>query len=161
DAANTRWEIEALEASLEENAVFARLAAPAAALEALSAEILARWPGAALSPGDANLLWQSIGGFHWAHAAGPLVKIALAPGQVVAFAESVRAQPGARGWVGAGGNTGYLSLPEGTPVASLPWPAVTLRGEAPLWPGPRREYAVMRAVKSALDPANRFPTLDE
>ena len=38
------------------------------------------------------------------------------PEQVVAFAELVRAQGGARGWVSAGGNSSYLSLPAGAPL---------------------------------------------
>jgi FAD/FMN-containing dehydrogenase len=30
-----------------------------------------------------------------------------------------------------------------------------------LWSGPTRRFDVMRAVKDALDPQNRFPNLDE
>jgi glycolate oxidase FAD binding subunit len=161
DAASTRWELDALDAALEESAVFARLAGPPAALDALTAEILARWPGAALTSGDANYFWQAIGGFRWAHSNGTLIKVALIPEQMIAFAELVRAQPGARGWVSAGGNVGYLSLPAGMSAPALAWPGVTLRGDAPLWLGPRRHFDVMRAVKAALDPQNRFPNLDE
>src|SRR5688500_4297375 len=58
-AANTRWELDALDAALEETAVFARLAGPPEALDALTAEILARWPGTALTTGDANYFWQA------------------------------------------------------------------------------------------------------
>jgi hypothetical protein len=36
-----------------------------------------------------------------------------------------------------------------------------LRGEGPLWLGPRRDFEVMKAVKSALDPQGRFPNLNE
>ena len=161
DAANTRWELDALDAALEETAVFVRLAGPPAALDALSAEILARWPGETLTSGDANYFWQSIVGFRWAHTNGALIKTALTPSQVVAFAEMVRAQSGARGWLSGGGNVGYLSLPAGAAVPQLPWPAVLLRGNGPLWLGPKREFEVMKAVKSALDPVNRFPNLHD
>jgi glycolate oxidase FAD binding subunit len=161
DAASGRWELEALDAALEENAVFARLAGPPAALDALSDEILARWPGVALTSGDASLFWQSIAGFRWTHSSGTLIKVAFTPGDVIAFAELVRAQPGARGWVSAGGNAGYISLPGGAGIPELPWPAVTLRGAGPLWPGPLRNFALMQAVKSAFDPQNRFPNLNE
>lgn len=161
EAANTRWELEALDTTLGESAVFARLAGPPAALDALSAEILARWPGAELTSGDANYFWQAILGFRWAHSTGTLIKVALMPDQVNAFAELVRANSGARGWVTGGGNAGYISLPVGAAVLELPWPAVTLRGEGPLWLGPKREFEIMRAVKTALDPQNRFPGLND
>jgi glycolate oxidase FAD binding subunit len=161
DAASTRWELDALDAALEENAVFARIAGPPAALDALTAEILARWPGAALTNGDASYFWQSIVGLRWAHSSGTLIKVALTPAQVVAFADLVRVQAGARGWVSAGGNVGFLSVPAGMVVPPLQWPAVTLRGDGPLWLGPKREFEIMRAVKAALDPQNRFPGLDD
>jgi glycolate oxidase FAD binding subunit len=161
DAASGRWELEALDAALEESAVFARLAGPPAALDALSGEILARWPGAVLTSGDASFFWQSIVGFRWAHSSGTLIKVALTPGDVIAFAELVRAQPGARGWVSAGGNAGYISLLGGAGIPELPWPAVTLRGAGPLWLGPQRNFVLMQAVKSAFDPQNRFPNLNE
>src|SRR5688572_25285567 len=106
EAASTRWELDALDTTLGENAVFARLAGPPAALDGLTAEILARWPGSALTDGDANYFWQAIAGFRWAHSNGTLVKVSLMPEQVIAFAELARAQPGARGWVSAGGNVG-------------------------------------------------------
>jgi glycolate oxidase FAD binding subunit len=161
DAASTRWELDALDAALEETAVFARLAGPPAALDALTAEILGRWPGAALTNGDANFFWPAIAGFRWAHSNGTLIKIALTPAQVVAFAETVRSSPGARGWVSAGGNVGYLSIPGAAVMPPIAWAAMTLRGDAPLWLGPQRDFKVMHAVKSALDPQNRFPPLND
>ena len=161
EAATTRWELEALDTTLEENAVFARLAGPPEALDALTAEILARWPGAALSESEAKAFWQAMVGFGWAHANGTLIKVALMPEQVIAFAECVRSQTAARGVISAGGNVGYLSVPPDTPPPPLRWTAVMLRGDGPLWRGPRRDFQVMRAVKAALDPAGRFPALDD
>lgn len=159
-AASGRWEIDALETGLDEGAVYARLAGPAAALEALGQEMLSRWPGQALPPEEAENFWRRLAGFGWTHAGGTLVKLALTPAQVEPFAAAVRGIAGARGWVGAGGNTGYLSLAAGTTLPALAWPAVTLRGEAPLWPGTKSRHQVMQAVKAALDPQNRFPGLD-
>ena len=161
EAANTRWELDALDAALEETAVFARLGGPPVALEALSAEILARFPGVVLTSGDANYFWQAIVGFRWAHSGGTLAKVVLAPAQVPEFATWLRAQNGARGWLSAGGNVGYVSVAAGATLPAIAWPAVTLRGDAPLWLGPRREFAVMRAVKAALDPQARYPDLDD
>lgn len=160
ESANTRWELDALDAGLEEPAVYLRLAGPPAALDTLAAEILARWPGTSLTSGDGNYLWQSITGIRWAHSGGALAKVLLMPSQVAMFATMVRAQAGARGWVSAGGNVGYISLPAGAAMPALPWSGVTLRGQAPLWLGPQPRFDVMRAVKAALDPQDRFPQLD-
>jgi hypothetical protein len=131
------------------------------ALAALGEEILARWPGTAVQPDEADDFWRGLAEFRWAHAGGALVKVALTPVQLEAFAAIVRGVAGARGWIGAGGNTGYLSLPASAALPTLAWPAVTLRGEGPLWPGARPRFEVMRAVKLALDPQNRFPDLDD
>ena len=161
DAANTRWELDALDAMPKENVVVARLAAPAAALDVLSKEILTRWPGAVLSEVEAAEVWRGAGEFTWAHLDGALVKIALTPAKVPEFAALVQAQAGARSWISAGGNVGYVSLPAGAVLPALAWPALTLRGDAPLWPGVRPRWEVMRGVKAALDPQNRFPQLDD
>lgn len=156
-----RWEVDALDAALEEPAVFARLAGPAAALDALSAEILGRWPGTVLTGGEADYFWQTVAEFRWAHSNGTLVKVALTPGQTEIFAGRLRAHSGARGWVSAGGNVGFLSVAADAPRPVLDWPGVTLRGEGPLWHGTRPQSDITRAVKHALDPQNRFPNLDE
>jgi glycolate oxidase FAD binding subunit len=160
-AASARWEVDALDAAVEEPAVFVRVGGPPSALDALTTEILARWPGAALLSGDANYFWQAILGLRWAYANGTLVKVALTPTQVPEFAAVVRAQTGARGWISAGGNVGFLSLAAGATLPTLPWPGVMLRGEGPLWLGKRRDFTVMQAVKAALDPNGRFPNLDD
>ena len=160
-AANARWELDALEAAVAEPVVYARVGGPSAALDALTAEILARFPGVALSDAEADAFWGGVAGFGWAESGGALMKFAITPLEVPEFVAQVRALRGARAWVSAGGNAGYVSLPAGVALPSLPWPGVTLRGDGPLWLGPRRDFAVMRAVKAALDPQNRFPTLDE
>lgn len=161
ESARARWELDALDAALEEKAVFARLAGPPAALDALATEILARFPGSVLTPGDGNYFWQAIVGFRWAHSGGTLAKVALTPTQIPEFAEWLREQPSARGWLSAGGNVGYVSLPPGTPMSEMQWSGMTLRGEGPLWLGPQRDFAVVQAIKSALDEPGRFPGLEE
>ena len=156
-AGRARWELDALDASPGEGAVYARLAGPAVALDPLAAEIFARWPGAALGDGEAEKLWHETTEFAWAHAGGALVKVALMPAQVAEFA----ALPGACVRVCAGGNGGYVSFPKGATLPALAWPALTLRGGGPLWPGVKPRFEIMRAVKTALDPQNRFPQLDD
>ena len=161
ELARGRWEIDALDAAVEEPAVYARIGGPAEALEPLAAEILAHAPGATLTSGEADYFWQTVRECRWAHSGGTLVKVALTPDDVAEFATLVRAQPGARGWLSAGGNIGYLSLPAGAAAPALRWAGVTLRGDAPLWHGARKNFEVMRNVKRALDAPDRFPSLED
>lgn len=156
-----RWEFDALDAAVGEGAVFARMAGPAEALDSLSDDVLAHWPGVVMTSGDANYLWQSVREVRWAHTGGTLVKLALTPATVPAFLTLVQSSPDARGWVSAGGNAGYLSLAAGAALPVVPWPAVTLRGAAPLWPGMKPRFEIMQRVKAALDPQGRFPALDD
>lgn len=160
-AGNSRWEIDALEASLADGAVYARLGGPGEALEILAKEVLGKLPGVAMSEADAAALWRRVGGFGWAHENGTLIKIALTPSELPDFNILAAGVSGARTWIGAGGNVAWLSLPEGANVPALRWPALTLRGSAPMWSGAKPRFEVMRAVKAALDPQNRFPGLDE
>jgi glycolate oxidase FAD binding subunit len=160
-AARARWELDALDAALEEPAVYARIGGPEAALGALTAEMLAKFPGEVMTPGDGNYLWQSVTGFRWAHSGGALAKFALTPTEVAEFAAAVRGMPGARGWFSAGGNVAYLSLPPAGAFPPMKWAGMLLRGEGPLWLGPVRDFEAMRAVKRALDPHGRFPGLHD
>ena len=160
-ASGTRWELDALDAAIGEQAVFARLGGPEPAIDALVSEILTRFPGEVMTPGDASYFWQAIVGFRWAHSGGTLAKVALTPAQVPDFGAAVSGQNGARGWIGAGGNVGYVSVAPGAALPAIAWPGVTLRGEGPLWLGPQRDFAITKAVKAALDPQGRFPGLDE
>lgn len=62
----------------------------------------------------------------------------------------------------AGFKTAHVSC--GGSVAfshTLPARGMTLRGDAPLWIGGRQRFAIEAAVKQALDPQQRFPTLDD
>lgn len=160
-AGKARWELDALDASPADGAVFARLAGPAVALDPLAKEILTRWPGVVLGDDEAEIFWCNAGEFGWVHAGGVLVKVVLTPARVPEFVGFVRELAEARGWVSAGGNVGYLSLPPGVALPPLSWPALTLRGDAPLWPGARVNPEIFRAVKAALDAQDRFPNLDE
>ena len=168
DAANSRWECEALDLLPDGKTVCLRLAGPALALEAVSREILARWPGQALTAAEADAAWSELREFRWTHSGGALVKVAITPADVPALDAAARALEGARVHVSAGGNVAFASLPASVPAAALhqrlrelALPAVTLRGDAPLWSGARATPAIAGAVKQALDPQGRFPSLED
>lgn len=165
EASVTRYELDALDLLPDGRSLLLRLAAPAAALEPMSREILARWPGKVVPSPEAAALWSSICEFQWAHPNGILLKSAIAPSSL-AFLESLSSLPDARVHVSSGGNVAYISLPSPASVSALDQSlqsqnlrAVVLRGEAPLWLGAISEPAITAAVKNALDPDHRFPEL--
>jgi glycolate oxidase FAD binding subunit len=161
ECAGTRWELDALDAAVHEPAVYARLGGPPEAIAAIAQEVLARFPGVTLAADEAAARWRAVSEFDWVPAGGSLAKVALTPLQVPAFCAWLRTQAGAQGWVSAGGNVGYFARPPGAGAPECPWPGVGLRGAGPLWLGPQRKHAVMRAVKAALDPVSRFPGLED
>jgi glycolate oxidase FAD binding subunit len=160
EAANSRFEFDALDIVPDEVGVLARMCGPAAALEAMSHEIFARWPGEIVS-GDP---WAGLREFRWADPDTPLVKVALPP----LAAASLRCFEGARWHLSTGGNLAFASLSSTAEIGKLDehlrntgLSGITLRGEAPLWLGLRSRPAIAQAVKQALDPVNRFPSLDD
>jgi hypothetical protein len=157
EAANSRFEFDALDVAPDEPGVFARLAGPAAALEVLSREVFARWPGETVS----DTPWGRLREFRWADPDAPLVKVVLSPATMGKL-------DGVRTHFSAGGNVAFVSLSSAAPVGDFDkhlqksgLSGVTLRGRAPLWLGARSRPEIFSAVKSALDPENRFPSLDD
>lgn len=148
----TRWELDALDAA--EGAVFARVGGPASALDDITAEVLSRFPtGTALREEETATFWKTVREFSWTHAGGALVKVALAPRRLP---ELFSALGEARIHVSAGGNVAYISQPAFEPRFTG-FNALTLRGDAPLFPGVQPPH--LPAVKNALDPQGRFPSL--
>jgi glycolate oxidase FAD binding subunit len=167
-AANSRWEPDALDGLPDGKYIALRLSGPAAALPALSREILARWPGRVLSAEEAEALWRELRECHWAKPAAPLLKVALPPRAVAPLARTVSALSGARLHLSAGGNVAFVSLATADQVAMVDnelraqnLSGVTLRGDAPLWLGARTRFQIAPAVKAALDTEHRFPELDD
>jgi len=167
EAARSRWEPDALDLPPRDNSVYLRLAGPASALETMAREILERWPGERLPGEVAQTVWSELREFAWAHARGPLVKTALTTAALPAFVEALRSLDAVRIHVSAGGNVAFVSLPDEKEVVKLSdrlrdcsLSGLTLRGEAPLWCGIRREPKISQPVKEALDPAGRFPGLE-
>ena len=111
DAANSRWECEALDLLPDGATVCLRLAGPAPALEAVSREVLARWPGQVLSAAEADAVWSELRELRWTHPGGALVKVAIDPSAVPALAAAAGSLDGTRVHFSAGGNVAFVSLP--------------------------------------------------
>lgn len=168
EASGARWEPAAVDLLPGGNAVCIRLAGPPGALREMAREIFARWPGAALSDGEAETVWSDLREFRWACADGFLAKVALTPAAWPALERTLCMFDGARAHLSAGGSQAFISLPPTTltvpldeSLHGLGLAAVTLRGNAPLWLGARPRAKIALAVKEALDSEHRFPSLDD
>jgi glycolate oxidase FAD binding subunit len=168
EAAAARWEADALDILPGSFSVCLRLAGPPAALEAIAKEILTRWPGERLAAATAQTTWNDLSEFRWICSEGPLLKIALNPAALPLLYREVQSMDGAKIHVSSAGNVAFASLTTSSQVNAFDealrrqgLPAVTFRGQAPLWLGAQSRPSIAAAVKQALDPANRFPGLDE
>lgn len=145
--AASRWEADALDIHPGSGKILLRLAGPEAALDPMAGEILKSFSGKIIP----DTVWDELREFRWAHPGGVLVKTVITPDRAGAFA-------GAH--VSAGGNVAYQSFPGPDQVPSS-LEGLTLRGRIPLWAGDRNKPSIEDAVRKALDPNHRFPTLDE
>ena len=165
EAANTRWEADALDVAPDGRSVLMRLAAPEPALDAISREVLSRWPSETLSQDEASDVWKDVGEFRWAHTDGVLVKLPITLERLPALSRALEAADDTRMHVSAGGNVAYISTHDAAALDAtlrgLNLEGMTLRGSAPLWPGARPRPQNTQAVKEALDPQHRFPSLDD
>jgi glycolate oxidase FAD binding subunit len=166
-AASSRWEPDAIDCLPDGKSLCLRLAGPTEALEVIAREILARWKGETLPDGEAQKIWGDLGEFRWA-ASGPLVKVAITPTIWPTFDRTLRGLNGVRMHVSAGGNMAFVSLVDlaafvrlDEELGKLGLSGLTLRGDAPLWCGARSQTKITSAVKEALDPQNRFPSLED
>ena len=161
----SRWEPDALEGDPESCDTWVRLAGPVEALVELEREILTQFPGE--SVGEAEAVWRGLREFHWAHPGGVLVKVPVTPADTVSLARNLSAISGLRHQIGAGGNLACVSLPSASEAVALNsvfsgqgLEGLTLRGDAPRWWSRKPRPVIESAVKRALDPGHRFPSLD-
>lgn len=98
-------------------------------------EVLAREIGGQII---SNTIWDAIRETPWSY------KTDITPDQMADF-------KGAH--VSCGGSVAFSQI--------LPARGMTLRGDAQLWIGGRTRFSIEDAVKQALDPQQRFPTLDD
>jgi glycolate oxidase FAD binding subunit len=154
----SRWEAEAVDFLPTGDAVLVRLAGPDEPLQILAQEIFRHFPGEILSATAADTIWSDLRELRWTTAENSLHKVAISPNQVPALCIRVSSLSG-DAHIYSGGNVALVSLPAGTDATSLGLPALTLRGTGPLWTLPPTPPAIHQAVKLALDPADRFPSL--
>ena len=163
-----RWEPAAVDLLPGGEEVCMRLGGPAAALPEMARGNFGAVAGVELSDAEAGMVWADLREFRWAYPDGLLAKVPLTPAAWPALERSLRMVDGARSHLGAGGSQVFISLPSGASVSlldeklrGLGLPGLTLRGDVPLWLGARPRAKIALAVKDALDPERRFPSLDD
>jgi glycolate oxidase FAD binding subunit len=146
-ASNSRWESDALDVLPGGEQIVMRLAGPESALRDIARDILARFPGEIIP----DTIWDDLGEFRWTAGRSVLVKTAITPDRMERFRHA---------HISAGGNVAYAAFAS---AAEIPagFSGMTLRGDAPLWIGARGRAPIETAVKNALDPQGRFPSLDD
>ena len=145
-----------------------RLEGPQPALDSLAKEILAQWPGRTLAQAEAAAAWDSVREFLWAHEPGELVKIPITPKQAGALSGALGRIDDARLHLSSAGNVAFVSLASESHTAALAkildshgLRGLTLRGSGPLWYGNKQASMTTAGVKSALDPMNRFVSIND
>ena len=96
-------------------------------------------------------IWDDLREFSWTKPGSILVKTPITPVQVPNFKSA---------HISAGGNVAFSSFASAAEIPSA-FSGLTLRGDAPLWIGGRKKFSIEDGVKHALDPQNRFPSLDD
>ena len=159
EASRARWELDALDVSLSERAVFMRLGGPSDSNSALAAEILAKWAGEVFV--DADAWWSGVTEFAWAPSGDVLLKAPLTPTKIIRLCDGL--PDSARVHLTAGGNTAWISLPPANVAAldanlrEFQLSGLVLCGDSPIKLGLWPTTALASRVKSVLDPLNRFP----
>lgn len=163
----SRYEIETLDVVPGSWHVFARLAGPADALPDLARDLLARHQGEILPSAEGAALWTDLRDFGWATPSAALAKVPCSVASLPALQQAVATVEG-RCHVSSGGDVAFVALPHpglaetfSLRLDAVGLTALLLRGDGPLFLGRRPAAQIDVAVKAALDPVNRFPSLSD
>ncbi len=171
-AAASRWELYALDYDPSAAAICLRLGGPAEAIVELAGEIGREWPNQTeqLSGEQADAYWQRVRELEWAPAGSCIAKIPLTPKRIPGLQREIETVGELRAHYSVGGNVAFIAAPdagamevvsrvlEGRNLSGL-----TLVGESacPLWIGDSSSGQIGTAVKSALDPLGRYPSIND
>ncbi|MGE3311656.1 MAG: FAD-binding protein [Limisphaerales bacterium] len=162
-----RWELDALDVPPTGDRLLVRFGGPGESLAPRAREILERWPGEVLSEPEADRAWSDLAEFRWAHPGGRLLKVPLTPDRMSVLREAFHRIGDVRVHFSAGGHVAYVSTaPDADPapiavaLESSGDIGLALRGAGPLWWGARPKTEIESAVRTALDPMNRFVPME-
>lgn len=170
-AAASRWELLAIDYLAGERCLVLRVGGPPESTAAIAREIERRWPGETrLLPGDeAGAVWANLRELRRLAPGGCAIKVPVTPKIIPLLEQRLSVIPGLKNHYSAAGNVACLcaASPSELPAVSAALAELKLRGmtfvgerNTPLWPGHHPDTRVAAALKSAIDPLARFPSLN-
>lgn len=168
-AASSRWELQAIDYAPREASLFLRIGGPESANAAIADEIEEQSGGAVerLDREAGEAVWDEIRELRWASGMAAAVKVPITPREIVPLENELARFSGIAAHYSVGGNVAKIGLEEKRHAEDLDrlLRQLDLRGMAffgedvPLWFGDHPQWKIAAAIKQALDPVNRFPSL--
>ncbi|MEM8668413.1 MAG: FAD-binding protein [Planctomycetota bacterium] len=163
--ANSRWEPYAIDYQPSEHHVLIKLGGPSEAIESISQEIHSHWPGEADDVADAEAIWSRVLSLEFAdQRLDTLLKVPTTGKTMVQLCESLQDQSGVCVHVSLAGQLTWISASDAarlrsieTLLLSLGLSGLVVRGEHDCLLGRQVSTEMQRAVKTAMDPGERFP----
>lgn len=152
-AASSRWELYAIDYDPSDRRLHFRLGGPTDPVRLIADEISGKWPA------------QETDGSYWETIREPVhstvAKVPITP-KMIPRLQAELEKIGATANYSVAGNVAYIAADNiSETLAALDLHGMNFLGErsAPLWLGKKPNTEIARALKSALDPTNRFPSL--
>ncbi len=164
-AANSRWELFAIDYQPAQQTVLLRLGGPPESNEAIATEIRSLWGQDVGELAEADKVWRLIRELDFLDGAA-VVKVPTSGRKMLELCQTLEGQSNVRlhvslagqlVWVAVSGDPSLRSLD--TLLKSLGLSGLVVRGEGPCWIGVQRSSHMHQALKQAMDPSSRFPDL--
>ena len=167
-AANSRWELDAIDYRISENAIYFRVAGPERSNELISSQILERWENdaVALAHDESDQVWNSVRELSFAD---PDAIIAKVPTTTTGFLDLTRKfadDVGLKMHLSVAGSLIWLAINSDQMISKvdaalrqMSLAGLVVRGQADtMWLGHRENRAIDRSIKQAMDPSDKFPS---
>lgn len=161
-SASSRWELEALDYHPSHSALYLKIAGPLTAVKSLAKEIQTTLPGTSIHEPD---IWNSLLELTLFNNSKSVVKVPVTPKLITPLESALKHLPETTACYSVGGNLTLIGTSDlhalSRTLAELNLQGMTIQSPAgsPLWPGKTTSTAIYSALKSTLDPDNRFPSL--
>jgi len=162
-AANSRWELYAVDYRPSMQSIQLRLGGPANANEAIANEIRSLWGDDVSDLDAADEFWRGVGELRFG-SGDAVVKVPTTGEQMLHIAESLGREEGVTLHVSLAGNLVWISVAGTTRLQSidsvlrsLDLTGLVVRGEGSALVGAWSDSQMQRALKQAMDPKSRFP----
>ena len=164
-SASSRWELDAIDYSFDEQALVLRLAGPPRACALIASEIRNTWGEDVSDLAASDAFWQSVGELSWSSSGQTAVKVPTTPQQLFDLSDSLALDEGIHLHGSAAGNVAWILLDTGEGLSALDrqlralqMPGLVIRGpcDRPRL-GTWKSWEVERTIQAAMDPPRKFP----